>query len=159
MAERRPATVLHAEEIRRRRETFSHPWNDRSEIQGFHMSREAGLERTGISYAEIPPGKESFIYHAHYCEEEWIYILKGRAVLEVDGREHNLESGDFAAFPTPSVAHHLRNPFDETLEYLMGGESRDVEIADFPHLNRRLIRRGREVEVYDIDAAEPFFRK
>ena len=40
----------------------------------------------------------------------------------------------------PSVGHNLRNPFDEDLVYMMGGERREFEIADFPRLNKRLIR-------------------
>ena len=35
-------------------------------------------------------------------------------------------------FPTPAVAHHLRNLYEQELIYFMGGEKQDVEIADFP---------------------------
>ena len=70
----------------------------------------------------VAPGKESFIYHTHYYEEEWIYILSGRGVAEIDGAEHEVGPGDFMGFATPSVAHHLRNPFDVELVYLCGGE-------------------------------------
>jgi uncharacterized cupin superfamily protein len=59
-------------------------------------------------------------------------------------------------FPTPGVAHHLRNPSGEDLVYLVGGESLDVEIADFPRLGRRMIRRGEEVEIYDVSDARGF---
>ena len=44
------------------------------------------------------------------------------AVAEIDGGEHEVGPGDFMGFPTPSLGHHLRNPFDEDLVYLMGGE-------------------------------------
>ena len=59
-------------------------------------------------------------------------------------------------FPTPSVAHHLRNPYDEDLVYLVGGENLDVEIADFPRLGKRMIRRGQDVEIYDTSDARSF---
>ena len=59
-------------------------------------------------------------------------------------------------FPTPSVAHHLRNTGSEDLVYLMGGESRDAEIADFPKLGKRMIKSGDKVEIYDIADAKPF---
>lgn len=42
------------------------------------MGRLLGLKRTGINFA-VPPGKESFVYHAHQREEESIYILSARA--------------------------------------------------------------------------------
>jgi uncharacterized cupin superfamily protein len=60
------------------------------------------------------------------------------------------------AFPTPSVAHHLRNPFPEELVYLVGGEHLDCEIADFPHLGKRMIRLGERVDVYDAAEGKAF---
>ena len=68
----------------------------------------------------------------------------------MDGEEFEVAAGDFMGFPTPGVAHHLSNPSNEHLVYLVGGENLDVEIAVFPHLGRRMIRRGQEVEFYDI---------
>jgi len=60
------------------------------------------------------------------------------------------------AFPTPSVPHHLKNPFDEELVYLMGGENREIEVADFPRLGKRMVRSGEKIEVYDMATAKPF---
>jgi len=125
-------------------------------IRGATLSRLTGLERTGISFARIPPGKESFVYHAHQFEEEWIYILSGRGVAEIDGQEHEVGPGDFMGFPTPSVPHHLKNPFDVELVYLMGGENREFEVAEFPKLGRRMVRSRNDRVVYDIGAGKPF---
>lgn len=58
-------------------------------------------------------------------------------------------------FAKPSVAHHLRNPFDVELVYLCGG-ARDHEVADFPKVGRRMIRRGKHIEIYKIADARPF---
>ena len=52
-------------------------------------------------------------------------------------------------------AHHLRNPFDEDLVYLMGGENRKVEVADFPRLDRRMVRLNGEVVVYELSSGSP----
>ncbi|MEH2084417.1 MAG: cupin domain-containing protein [Nostoc sp.] len=101
-------------------------------------------------------GKESFVYHSHHCEEEWIYILSGEAIAEIDGEEFEVFPGEFMAFPTPSVAHHLRNTGDENLVYLMGGENLDVEIADFPHLEKCMVRCGDSVEIFDRKDAKAF---
>ncbi len=139
---RKPAFVLRVAERAAHEHLFSHPWNPRSELRGVFLSRVAGLERTGISFATLPPGKESFAYHSHAAEEEWIFILSGAAVAEVDGGELALGPGDFLAFPVPSVAHNRRNDGDRPVEYLMGGETRDCEIADFPRLGRRMLRAG-----------------
>jgi uncharacterized cupin superfamily protein len=150
-----PPSLLSADDIRRREASFSHPWNPDSEITGTMLARAAGLKRVGVSIARLRPGKESFIYHVHHREEEWIYVLSGRGVVEIDNREFEIGSGDFVAFPT-GVAHHLRNAFEEELVYLMGGENLDFEVADFPRLGKRMVRRGSDVEVYDLRDGKPF---
>jgi uncharacterized cupin superfamily protein len=135
-----------------------HPLNANSQLWLRPLGRLTGLQRVGITLARLPPGKESFIYHSHQHEEEFVYILAGRGIAEIDDTEFEVGPGDFMGFPTPSVAHHLRNPFDTDLVYLMGGEHREVEIADFPRLNKRLIRDGTDVSIVDCAAIEPLFR-
>ena len=136
-------------------ESFSHPLNPRSLIRGVSLSQEAGLERIGVHFIRVPPGQESFVYHSHHGEEEFIYILSGRGIAEIDGQEHEVGAGDFMGFPTPSVAHHMRNPFDEDLVYLSGGERHRVEISEFPRLGKRLVRAGDRVSIHSVDGAEP----
>ena len=148
--------ILRAEQIADSIQTFSHPWNPNSEISGAYLGRAVGLERTGVNFARVAPGKESFVYHSHYREEEWIYVLSGHGVAEIDGEEFEVGAGDFMGFPTPSVAHHLKNTGDEDLVYLMGGENLEVEIAEFPHLEKRMLRRRDSVEIYDTSDAKPF---
>ena len=149
--------LLRAVEIKEKETTFSHPWNPKSEITGTHMSRVAGLSRTGVSVVRIAPGKESFAYHSHHREEEWIFVLSGAGIAKIDGDEHQMAVGDFVAFPTPSVAHNMANPFDEDLIYLMGGENLQHEIADFPTLGKRMLRLADTVEVYNLSDGKPFF--
>jgi len=151
-----PKCLLYAAEIDVQADSFSHPWNPNSLVTGTRMSRLAGLQRVGVSKVMVPAGKESFIYHSHQCEEEWIYILSGRGLARIDDEEFEVNAGDFMGFPTPSVAHHLANPFDEDLVYLMGGETKNVEIADFPDLGKRMLRRGTDVDIFDVADARPF---
>jgi uncharacterized cupin superfamily protein len=148
--------LLRAADVDASAQTISHPWNPLSEIHGTMLARTLGLTRTGVSLARIGSGKESFVYHSHRYEEEWMYILSGKGVAEIDGHEYEVGPGDFMAFPAPSVAHHLRNPFAEDLVYLMGGESRRFEIADFPKIRKRMIRDGADVQVYDAADGRPF---
>lgn len=148
--------LLRAADIERHVQTFSHPWNPRSQITGAMLGRMTGLRRTGVSLARLAPGKESFVYHSHQLEEEWIYVLSGRGTALIDGREHDVGPGDFMGFPTPSVAHHLLNSGQEDLLYLMGGENREVEISDFPGLGKRIVRVGENVQVFDASDAQAF---
>jgi uncharacterized cupin superfamily protein len=148
--------ILKAEQISSNLQSFSHPWNPNSELLGTQLGRMVGLKRTEVGFVKVSPGKESFIYHAHHREEEWIYILSGHGVAEIDGKEVEVSSGDFMGFPTPSVAHHLRNAGNEDLVYLVGGENLDVEIVDFPQLGKRMLRHGDSVEIYNSSDAKPF---
>ena len=136
--------------------THSHPWNPKSEMRGVQLAKLTGLVRTGVSLASIPPGKESFVYHSHAREEEWLYILSGTGTAEIDGADYAVGPGDFMGFKTPSVAHHLRNTGGEPLVYLMGGEKRDSEVATFPLLGKKMVRVGDKVEIYDLADARPF---
>ncbi len=148
--------LVKANEVAEQAGGFSHPWNPNSEIIGTRLSTLVGLSRTGVSVVRVPVGKESFVYHSHQREEEWIYVISGRGVAEIDDEEFEVAAGDFMGFPAPSVAHHLRNPYDEDLVYLVGGENLDVEISDFPRLGKRMLRRGQDVEIYDTSDAQSF---
>jgi uncharacterized cupin superfamily protein len=62
-------------------------------------------------------------------------------------------------FPTPSIAHHLRNPFQEELVYISGGERREMEVADFPRIGKQLVRIGMKATLYDKAAGKPLFEE
>ncbi len=137
-------------------ESQSHPLNPLSEIHGHALSQLVGLQRTGVYLLRIPPGKESFVYHSHQLEEEWMYILSGRGIAEIGDEQHEVGPGDFIGFPTPSVAHHLRNPFSEDLVYLSSGERREMEVADFPRHGKRMVRVGGQIGVYPQDQVQAY---
>jgi uncharacterized cupin superfamily protein len=50
----------------------------------------------------------------------------------------------------------MRNGFTEDLVYLFGGENIEYEIADFPKLGKRLLRRRQEMDIYELADAKPF---
>ena len=157
MSEPKPL-LLRASEIAEKAQTFSHPWNPASLLSGTQMGRLVGLKRTGVSLARIPPGKESFVYHTHVGEEEFIYILSGRGIAEIGDKEFEVKTGDFMGFPAPSVGHHLRNPFDADLLYLMGGERHEIEVGDYPRLRKRGVRTGTEMQLIEWANLDPFWK-
>jgi uncharacterized cupin superfamily protein len=151
----RPRVLVRAGE-RGESGSSTHPYNPGSEIHGWTISRLAGLERLAVSLAWLPPGKESFAFHLHHREEEWLHVLEGRGEVEVDDAVHAVGPGDFLGFP-PGVAHLVRAAPGERLTMLMGGEViTDVEVADFPRLRRRLARFGARFAVYPMEAEIPF---
>ena len=116
-----------------------HPWNPNSEVYLKHLAHRAGLRRVALTLARVPPGRESFIYHSHEHEEEFLYILSGRGRAEIDGNSFEVGPGDFMGFTAPGVAHHLLNPYEEDLVYLMGGERSNLDIGHFPRVGRHIV--------------------
>jgi uncharacterized cupin superfamily protein len=116
-----------------------HPWNPNSEVFLRRLSAGAGLKRSVLTIARVPPGKESFVYHSHERDEEFLYILSGRGRAEIGDAVVEVGPGDFMGFTAPGVAHHLVNPYGEDLVYLMGGERSGMDIGNFPRLGRRIV--------------------
>ena len=138
---------------------FCHPLGEgKSEIAMTLLARSAGLLRIGVNLGRVPPGKEAFIYHRHHNEEEWVYILEGKALSDIEDEKEEVGPGDFIAYPE-GVAHSLINIGDSDLVYLMGGEQQKVEVADFPRHQKRLLRAGERIELVDEDAANAFVRE
>jgi uncharacterized cupin superfamily protein len=119
---------------------LSHPWNPNSEIFLKRLSPLAGLRRLSLCIARVPPGKESFLYHRHERDEEFLLILSGRGRAEIGPDVLEVGAGDFMGFPAPDgPPQHLTNPFGEDLVYLMGGECSGFDIGCFPRLGRRMV--------------------
>jgi uncharacterized cupin superfamily protein len=148
-----PKTHLSAAEIAQAPEVhIRHPLNPRSDVYLRSLARAVGLKRIALSIGRIPPGGESFAYHSHERDEEFLYILAGRGRAEIEGEVIEVGPGDFMGFPTPSVAHHLTNPYDEDLVYLMGGESSGYDIGSFPRHGRKIIfSQGKILSVAEAD--------
>ena len=142
---------------------FRHPLNPRSEIffRAFgrdSLSDAAGLSRIGVHVVRIPPGRESFAKHSHQREEEFIYVLEGSGVVELDAEVHAIAAGDFVAFPAPGPAHIVRNDGALDLVLLMGGERvPDVEIAYFPDHGKRMVRVGAAARLVEDAAFQEYF--
>ena len=137
-------------------EAFHHPWNPRSELRGCMLARQVGLERVGLHFIRLAPGKESFVFHKHHVEEEFAFVLAGKGAVDIGDETFDLGPGDFVGFPAGSHAHHIRNTGSEELVYLSGGENAPLEIGDFPRLGRRMVRMKGEVTVYPLAAGQPF---
>jgi uncharacterized cupin superfamily protein len=148
--------IVRAADAAAHAQEFSHPWNPHSLVRGTQLARSVGLKRTGVNFITVPEGKESFVYHSHCFEEEWIYVLSGNGVALIDGQEYTVGPGDFMGFPAPSVAHNMRNPGPGDLVYLSGGENREFEVAEYPTLHRRAVRMGQQVDIYDDGDAKAF---
>jgi len=148
-------SLLRADEISGMDEYEAHhPLNPNSEVYIRSLSHALGLSRLGVHLARLAPGKEANVVHSHGYEEEFFYILSGRGEAQIDGESNEVGAGDFMAFRTPSVHHGLRNPFDEDLVYLVGGEKREFEVAEFPELGKLIVRERQRALVIERDTVE-----
>ncbi len=139
-------------------ESFHHPFNPNSELHRFDLGGRAGLSHLGISVIRVPSQRESFAKHSHAAEEEWLFVLRGRGLVEIGDESYEIAPGDFVGFPAGAHAHHVRNPKKEDLVYLCGGERTAVDVIEYPAAGRRVVRVAREMTVYPVQAGEPLFR-
>jgi uncharacterized cupin superfamily protein len=69
----------------------------------------SGLTDLGVSLVTLEPGAWSSQRHVHDCDDEFLVMLSGEAVLVEDEGRVTLRSGDCASFPKNGSAHHLIN--------------------------------------------------
>ena len=150
MAEKK--ALWRAAEIGPTARPFTQKLNPNSLFRAAALSRLSGMERAHVSVVNLPPGKDSFAYHAHMREEECIYIILGRAIAEIDGKSTEVGPGDFMGFATPSVPHLLRNVFEEECVYLMGGEDKPIDVVSYPNNDKRflILRSDDGPEFYEL---------
>jgi uncharacterized cupin superfamily protein len=157
-----PKVLWKAAEIAGRAHAYEQRLNPGSTFLGTGLSRLAGLQRAHVSLARLPPGKDSFAYHAHMLEEEWMYVISGRGIAEIDGAEHEIGPGDFLGFPAGGAAHLVKNRGSEELVYLMGGDSQPLDVIEYPHLGKRylLVAAPGGAEFHELgEPTRPFQRK
>jgi uncharacterized cupin superfamily protein len=152
--ERKPAVVLRAADVEAHTADFVHPWQPTSRCRAAFLAGPAGLTRTGVNLIRLPPGGDSFTFHAHLHEEEWIYVLSGRAVLESGDTVEEVTAGDLVALPAPQAPHQLHNRSDADVVYLTGGERPSFDVVDFPRDGKRVVRSGERATAYPLEAGE-----
>lgn len=136
---------------------FRHPENPRAEIHLTPLSRPCGLKRVAVVHSQVPAGREAFVYHLHHHDEEWMYVLSGRAEVEVGEARHEVGPGDFLGFPAGGPAHNTRALDGAPLVYVQGGDAwsrATIEIIDFPRLGlRRTMVGTRSAMTFPFSAA------
>ena len=133
-----------------------HPFNPSSEVRLQHLAERTGMGRVIVTLARVPPGKESFVLHAHLLHEEFVYILEGRGTAVIGDAEVAVGPGDFMGFPVDGTAHTLKNSGDTDLVYLMGGERGPLDVARFPSVGKTVIYSAQDgIRAFDdADATE-----
>jgi len=136
--------------VRRRR----HPYNPASEMRMVPLGDPAGMSQLGVHMIRIPPGRESFIPHAHSVSEEFVFIVEGVGEMMLDGVGHPVGPGDFVGFPIDGVVHSLKSKGPGDLVYLTAGRRDPLEIADMPTIGKTTVFRNGKMELFDVEGAE-----
>lgn len=125
------------------------PQNPNSELTMWRLGDRVGMQRALLNLVRIPPGKESFVPHAHSVQEEFLFILEGQGTALIGDAEVPVGPGDYMGFPTDGTAHHLINTGDSDLLYLMGGERTEQETITFPTLGQTGVFDAKEVRFFN----------
>jgi transcriptional regulator with XRE-family HTH domain len=88
-----------------------------SELSAKYLLTQKPLMNLEVYSAEFAPGGTAGEAYVHGDAQEVLIVVKGRLVLELDGRKHQLEAGDSAEYRT-SVPHTVHNLSDSPAELL-----------------------------------------
>lgn len=154
--------LLTSDHIARMEEsTRAHLFNPNGVRRSRSLGDATGMKRIGVHLVRLQPGRESTEYHTHSHDEEWIYVLGGRGMSEIDGRTVEVAAGDFMGFPAGSPPHTMTNPFDADLVYLVGGTREPYDVVDYPRKGIRSFKydgRRDNVRIERLDSATPLAR-
>ncbi len=131
-----------------------HPFNPASEMKIATLGDPTGMQQIGAHLIRIPPGRESFIPHAHSVSEEFVFILEGAGEMVLDDVAHPVGPGDFVGFPIDGVVNSLRSKGPNDLVYLTAGRRDPVEIADMPTIGKTTVLRAGKMELFGEDGVE-----
>jgi uncharacterized cupin superfamily protein len=115
---------------------ISQPFNPKSDVAVQTLSDRVGMKRAHVSLARVPPGRESYVPHAHAMEEEWLFILEGTGRALIGDQTVEVGPGDYMGFPTDGTVHHLANTGTVDLVYLQGGERLAAQLVRFPTVGK-----------------------
>ncbi len=124
-------------------------------------TRGADKRKIGVSYEELPPGKQSCPFHYHMVEEEHIIALEGEATLRLGEERYKIKAGDYVGFPAGQRAGHcLVNEDDKPFRFIMIGDNQPNEVCVYPDSNkisvsalrdndRFIMRNGERLDYWD----------
>jgi uncharacterized cupin superfamily protein len=136
--QKRPHPLLKAAALARtKKQRRVHPLNPKGVRHGISLGDAVGMQHIGVHLVRVAQGDETTEYHTHYCDEEFLYILSGRGIAEIDDKKFEVGPGDFMGFVAQSVPHTMSNPFKDDLVYLMGGTRKPFDVSEYPRIRKR----------------------
>jgi quercetin dioxygenase-like cupin family protein len=107
------------------------------DLSGNQATIRASTEDTAGTFSMLefvaPPGATELPAHLHTREDECLFVLEGRLMVNVGGEERLVEAGGFVFMPRRDM-HSWRNPEAEPARFLImllpgGGERYFLDLA------------------------------
>ena len=115
---------------------FEPDWDEERDQSPFRWLRsrigiQAATEKLGASLFELAPGAATFPLHAHFANEELLFVLSGMPTLTDLEGERVLEEGEAVGFAAGEAgAHRIDNHTEEPVRVLI------VSTMLAPEINR-----------------------
>lgn len=101
------------------------------------LGRAAGSQKLGCSLFRLPPGNSGFPFHAHFANEEAVYVLEGTGSARIGADTVPIGPGDYIAHLTGHEhPHQITNTGSEDLVYLCFSTMIDPEVVTYPDSNK-----------------------
>jgi uncharacterized cupin superfamily protein/8-oxo-dGTP pyrophosphatase MutT (NUDIX family) len=128
-------------------ETFSYPKSNEKFVNTVYLSRHFKMKNIAINLVRMPVGRRSSWPHAHFFEEEFVFVLRGNPTVRLDGKDYEATPFTGIDFKAGSgVAHTIVNTSNDFIYYLCLGEcdAREDKIyyPDHPARNEEVRAEG-----------------
>ena len=117
----------------------------------------SGLQKLGVTYLEVPPGKSSCPFHVHHVDDEMFVLLEGKGRYRFGQGIYDVEAGDVLSAPSGGAefAHKLTNIGATTLKYLAISTKARADICEYPDSGKFQVGTRTETFRYIGRATDP----
>jgi uncharacterized cupin superfamily protein len=105
------------------------------------LAQAFGLTTLGVMLSRLTPQARAVLRHAHSQQEEFIFVLSGRATLHTDLGRIELGAGMCAGLPA-GTAHDLTNETDEDVVYLEVSGVHPADEVSYPDADLQAVLHG-----------------
>jgi len=104
--------------------------------RSLRLGQAGGLTQFGANLVILEPGAKSSLRHWHRSEDEFVMITKGSCTLVDDTGEHQMNTGECAAFPAGDEnGHHFINNSGSEARFLVIGTKAPIEVATYSDID------------------------
>ncbi|MGL6199373.1 MAG: cupin domain-containing protein [Lachnospiraceae bacterium] len=108
-------------------------WKDNVGLVTNLLGEAAGSQKLYVNIDNVPPKAFSTKYHSHSQQEEFFVILEGCGTLRLNGKEYQVEKGNFISKPAAqNIAHTFYNSGNSVLVILDVGTVEKEDTCYYP---------------------------